>query len=301
MRLGWIGVGKMGSPMVRAVLAAGHGVAILEPLMENRASAVAAGARVALSVEQLATEVDAVVTTVAEDSVLHELVFAEGGLAQHLDPGQILVDASTVSPRLSGEIARVFEARSVPYLRAPVSGSTLTARSARLTTIVSGPKPAWRRMRPILDCFSSRQFWVGEQDEARFLKLALNVLVGGTSALLSEALAIGRSGGLSLEVLMAVICQSAISSPLLDYKRNAILADDYEPSFSIDQMIRDFELISEVAHDADLPRDLTDGVRRRFEAARRSGRGSDDFFVLVRDGDRDAPRRSSKPSDVEWD
>ena len=280
-RIGWIGVGKMGSPMVRAVLAAGYPVTVNEPLLENRASALAAGAGLADTVEGVVAESDVVITTVADDAVLHEIVFGPGGLAQHLRPSQVLIDLSTVSPRLSADIAEVLDDRTVGYLRAPVSGSTATAQSGQLTVIVSGPRLAWRRMEPVLACFSAKQFWVGEGDEARYLKLAINVLVGGTSALLGEALAIGQRSGLPLETLMDVICESAVGSPLLKYKRDAILVGDFDPSFSVSQMVKDLELIGEVADAAGLALEVTDNVRRRFEAARRSGLADHDYFVLV--------------------
>lgn len=282
MRIGWAGIGKMGSPMVRAVLSEGHEVVVLEPLPENRASAVAAGARVAQTIEQVAAETEVVITTVARDEVLRDLVLGLDGFARHLRPPQIFIDLSTVSPRLSAEIAAVLEACAVPYLRAPVSGSTVTAGSAQLSAMVSGPKEAWLRVEPVLACFSARQFWVGEGDEARYLKLAVNVILGGTSALLAEALAIGRCGGLPVSVLMDVICQSAVGSPLLAYKQAAVVTDDFEPSFSIEQMIKDLELIGDVAAAAGLSTAMSDVVRRRFEAARRQGLGEMDYFVLAR-------------------
>ena len=282
-RIGWIGIGKMGSPMVRAVLAAGYAVTVSEPLLENRASAVAAGAGLADTIEDLVARSDVIVTTLADDAVLHEIVFGPGGLAQRLSTPQMLVDLSTVSPRLSADIADVLDRRSVDYLRAPVSGSTATARAGQLTVIASGPKPAWRRAEPLLACFSAKRFWVGERDEARYLKLAINVLVSGTSALLGEALAIGQCSGLPLARLMDVICESAVGSPLLNYKRESILADDFDPSFSVAQMVKDLELIGEVADGAGLSLDLTDDVRRRFEAARRDGLADEDYFVLVRE------------------
>lgn len=283
VRIGWIGVGKMGSPMVRAVLAAGYRVRVHEPLLENRASAVAAGAEVADSLEELVAGSDAVVTTLARDEVLHDIVFGPQGLARHLRAPQVFMDLSTVSPRLSAEIAHLLETRGIDYLRAPVSGSTATALSAQLTVMASGPRRAWERLEPVVASFSARRFWVGEGEEARYLKLAVNVLVGGTSALLGEALAVGQRGCVPLPLLLDVICSSAAGSPLLRYKRDAIVADEYDPAFSLGQMIRDLELIGEVADDAGLALPLTDDVRRRFEAARRRGLAEQDYFVLVRD------------------
>ena len=281
--VGWIGVGKLGSPMVRTLLNAGYQVTIVEPLLENRASAVAAGAYVAESIQELLAKSDLIVTTVGPDEVLHEIFFGDGGLAQHLRPDQIYVDLSTVSPLLSAEIASKLDSLSIDYLRAPVSGSTESAQSAQLTFMVSGPKPAWLAVQSILACFSAKQFWVGEGDEARYLKLALNVLASGTSALLGEALAIGRNGGVSLSTLLDVICDSVVASPLLDLKRELILTDDYEPTFSVAQMIHDLELVKSIADKAGLENSITKEVWLRLEKSRLSGLENEDFFVLVRD------------------
>eukprot|EP01037_Dinobryon_pediforme_P015622 gene15620-15768_t len=281
--VGWIGVGKLGSPMVRTLLNAGYQVTIVEPLLENRASAVAAGAYVAESIHELISKSDLIVTTVGPDEVLHEIFFGDGGLAQHLRPDQIYVDLSTVSPLLSAEIASKLNSLSIDYLRAPVSGSTESAQSAQLTVMVSGPKPAWLAVQSILGCFSAKQFWVGEGDEARYLKLALNVLASGTSALLGEALAIGRNGGVSLGMLLEVICDSVVASPLLELKRELILTDDYEPTFSVAQMIHDLELVKSIANKAGLENSITKQVWQRLEKSRLSGLENEDFFVLVRD------------------
>jgi 3-hydroxyisobutyrate dehydrogenase-like beta-hydroxyacid dehydrogenase len=273
----------MGNPMVRALLTAGYSVAVHEPLPENRASAVAAGASVADSVAHLARGCDVVMTTLADDAILHDVVFGPDGLAQCLGASQVFVEMSTVSPRVSAEIAAALAGRSVDYIRAPISGSTATATTGQLTIMASGPEPGWQRVDPILACFAAKRFWVGRDDEARYLKLAVSVLVGSLSALLGEALAIGRCGGLSVETLLDVICESAAGSPLLRYKRDAILAGDYDPSFSVDQMLKDFELIGEVADRGGITVELVAAVRRRYEAAQRAGLSDRDYFVLAKE------------------
>jgi 3-hydroxyisobutyrate dehydrogenase-like beta-hydroxyacid dehydrogenase len=149
--------------------------------------------------------------------------------------------------------------------------------------MVSGPKPAWRQVEPILSCFSAKCFWVGEHDEARYLKLAINVLLGGTSTLLGEALAVGRCSGLPLATLLDVICESVVGSPLLHYKREAVLTDDFDPAFSVEQMIKDLDLIGGVAAQANLTIEVTNEVRRRFERARHLGLTNQDYFVLARE------------------
>jgi 3-hydroxyisobutyrate dehydrogenase-like beta-hydroxyacid dehydrogenase len=294
-RVGWIGVGKMGGPLVRTLLRAGYSAILNEPLPENRASAVAAGARVAVSIEELVAECDVVVSTLKDDRVLQEVIFAPGGLAHCLRPDQIFIEMSTVSPRASADIAEVLAARGVAYLRAPMSGSTATAGAGALTIIASGPRAAWDRVEPMLSVLAAKRFWVGEKEEARYAKLAVNVLVGSTSALLAEALAVGRCGALSAETLLAIICDSAAGSPLLRYKRDAIVNGDFDAAFSVAQMIKDFELIGEVADAAGLPLEFVEQVRRRYERARREGLSEQDYFVLVRDQVGDS--QTSNPSE----
>ena len=280
-RIGWIGVGKMGSPLVRALLEAGIAVTLLEPNLENRASAVAAGGHPAASVADLVARSDMVFATLNDDAALQDLMFGEGGLADLLRPEQVFVDMSTISPRLSEDIATVLDNRGVPYLRAPVSGSTVTARARRLTIMASGPEAVWRRAEPVLVLMASRCLWVGPSEEARYAKLAVNVLLGATAALLEEALAVGRAGGLAAETLVDILCGSAVGSPLLHYKRDALVERDFEPAFSVSQMIKDLELIGEVADRAGHTLDLVPEVRRRFEKARRAGLADRDYFVVA--------------------
>ena len=283
LRIGWIGVGKMGNPIVRALLDAGLTVTLLEPRLENRASAVAAGGRVAHSVADLVAGSEMVFTTLNDDDALHRLMFGDESLATHLAPGQVFVDMSTISPRLSEDIAAVLANRGVPYLRAPISGSTATAGARSLTVIASGPEDAWRPAEPVLSVVASKTLWIGSGEEARYAKLAVNVLLGSTAALLREALAVGRAGGLGSDVLMDVLCESVVGSPLLHYKRDALAARDFEPAFSVAQMIKDLELIGEVADHSGQRLDLVQEVRRRFEQARRAGFADQDYFVVVRD------------------
>jgi 3-hydroxyisobutyrate dehydrogenase-like beta-hydroxyacid dehydrogenase len=127
---------------------------------------------------------------------------------------------------------------------------------------------------------------VGEAEEARYLKLVLNTLVGGTSALLAEALAMGRKGGLGEAAMMDVIGQSAVASPLLQYKRDTVVNGNYAPAFTVKQIMKDFDLIAEVSRQDHCPIPLVAQIRQQYEAAFANGCGDLDFFVLVREAAR---------------
>ncbi|WP_244631177.1 NAD(P)-dependent oxidoreductase [Aureimonas sp. ME7] len=288
LRIGWVGTGKMGRPMSRHLLKAGMAVTIFEPLAQNRASLVADGAEVALSMADLAAAADIVVLTIPNDKVLETVSFGPDGLVAAMRPGQILIEMSTVSPSISARLHKELERRGIAYLRAPVSGSTTTATSGKLSVVVSGPLAAFEVARPILACFSTHQFHVGTGEEARYLKLVLNALVGATSALVGEALTLGRKGGLDTATMLDVIAHSAVASPLLAYKRDLLVSRNFEPAFTVEQMMKDFDLILDAGRADHVPMALAALVRQQYEAAFAGGLADQDFFVLVEQCERSA-------------
>ncbi|MFS8114137.1 NAD(P)-dependent oxidoreductase [Rhizobium jaguaris] len=280
LRVGWAGIGKMGAPMSRRVLENGYPLTVYEPLPENRASVVAQGANVAHALEDLVEASDVVMLTIPNDAVLRQLTLAPSALVELLKPGQILVEMSTVSPELSAEVAEALGRKGVAYLRAPVSGSTITASSGMLSVMVSGPEDAFRKIEPVLANFSSKRFYLGEGEEARYLKLVLNALVGATAALLGEALTLGLKGNLSVETMLNVICESAVASPLIAYKRDLLVNRNFDPAFSVSQMMKDFDLILGAAKSDHVPMYLASMIRQQYEAAFADGLAEKDFFVL---------------------
>jgi len=284
LSLGWVGAGKMGAPMIRNLLAQAHSVLVTEPGEEQLASVVGAGATATKTLSEHVNS-DLVFATLPNDATLATVVLGnedQPGLADILPAGTAFVEMSTVSPDCSARIADALENKGVHYLRAPLSGSTVSAEDATLTVLASGDKPAWKAARPYLEIMSTRRFYLGAAEEARFMKLVLNTLVGSTSALLAEALALGASGGLSHADMMNVIGESAIASPLLKYKRDTIVNGDYTPAFSVNQMIKDFTLITEAAQANHVPTFATGLILELYRAAANAGLKDQDFFALVK-------------------
>ncbi len=286
--VGWAGIGKMGAPMSRRVLEAGYRLHVYEPLPENRATIVAEGANVAHTLEDLVAASDMIVLTIPNDAVLRDLVFAPGGLAAVMKPGQTLIEMSTVSPVISAEVNEAMAALGVHYLRAPVSGSTATASAGTLSVMASGPEQAYKIAEPIFECFSARRFYVGQAEEARYLKLVLNAMVGATSALLGEALTLGLKGNLSLDTMLNVICESAVASPLIAYKRDLLVQRNFDPAFSVAQMMKDFDLILDAARADHIPMYMASMIRQQYESAYAEGLADKDFFVLFEQSERRA-------------
>ncbi len=283
LSLGWIGVGKMGNPMATRLIEAGHSVTICDPLAENRASLVARGATVATGPGDLAGRCRIIFSTIPNDAVLAEMIFGgeeRSGFLPQVAAGTILVEMSTVSPQVSARVAAALALRGVAYLRCPISGSTALARSGKLTALASGDPTAWDTIAPLMDTLAARKFFLGTGEEARFMKLVLNALVGATASILGEALVLGEKGGLSAGQMMDVISQSAVASPLLDYKRDMITAMDFAPAFSVTQMMKDFTLITDAARDKHIPMFVANLILQQYTAASNAGYSDQDFFAL---------------------
>lgn len=283
-RVGWLGAGKMGAPMIRNLLVHGTAVAVTEPMELSRTSLVAAGATEARSLSDHA-DADIVFATLPNDDALLEVVMGstgKPGLADTMRFGTTFVELSTVSPDCSKKVSQTLENMGIYYLRAPVSGSTALAEKAALTILASGDQSAWDVALPYLEMISSRRFYLGPGEEARYMKLVVNMLVGATSAILAEALSLGESGGLSRESMMEVIGESAVASPLLKYKTETVVSGDYDPAFTVAQMIKDFSLIQDAANDNGVPQFVTGLILELYRAAANSGLKEADFFALVK-------------------
>lgn len=280
-RIGWVGVGKMGAPMGRRVLEAGFRLAVLDPVPAHVAPLVADGAVRADGPRMLAAESDVICLTIPNDAALHAAVLSADGLLPHLTDRHRLVDLSTVSPAASAEVAAALASRRIGYLRAPVSGSTATASAGRLTVLASGPTETYEACLPLLESFAARTFHLGEGEEARFMKLALNTMVAATAGFMGEAVALGRRGNIPMDAMLDVILDSVVASPLIAYKRDLVLEGGYAPQFSIEQMLKDLGLAAEEARRGGIQLPLLALLMERFETVRAAGEGELDFFALL--------------------
>lgn len=285
-RIGWIGLGKMGLPISERLAARGCRVAALVRNEGARDRAARAGLESKSDIRGVVEGADIVVSAISDDAALLDIVNSAGGLKQTLNARQTFVETSTVSPEASKRVAEAMSAIGVAYVRSPVSGSTALAAQGNLTAVLSGPPAAIERLTAFYEAFTRKTFVVGDGEEARYVKLVLNTLVGGMSALLAEALAMGRKGGLDFAVMMDVIGQSAVASPLLQYKRDTVVSGTYAPAFTVQQIMKDFDIIADVSRRDHCPMPLVAQIRQQYEAAFANGCGDLDFFVLVREAAR---------------
>ena len=282
MNLSFVGVGKMGLPITRLLLGAGHDVCVFDTDAAQLSAAQAAGARAAVSLAECVGAAPLVFTSLPDDAVLRQVALGPQGLISLVNDQAIYVDTSTVSVALSAEIAYAAQVRSIAYLRMPVSGNAHSARTGQLTAIASGPSAAWERIKPVVSAFSVAQLYVGEAEQARVMKLAINLLVAGNAMLLAEALALGRAGGIQWDTLLDGVAASTLSSPWLRAKAAALKVRDFNPTFTPAQLSKDLGLMLDAGDQHQVPLPLTSVARQTMKAVGAAGWAEEDFIAVVK-------------------
>jgi 3-hydroxyisobutyrate dehydrogenase-like beta-hydroxyacid dehydrogenase len=267
----------MGTAFAERLLDAGYGLVVMNRTPAKAAPLEARGAAVARSYAALVESVDVVLTSLADDDALDEVAAALLAVAE---PDTVLVDTSTVSPAASARVSSRAEAASVSYARAPVSGNPTVVRAGNLSFIVSGPSATLDRVEPILLAIGPTVYRVGDAEEARVVKLAINLMIGGLAQLMAEALVLGESSGVSRAALLEVMGGSAAGAPFVRYKTGALLEDDYSATFTTALMGKDLDLILDAGGDAGVELPVTTRLRAIVRAAIEAGYADDDFMAL---------------------
>lgn len=281
MKVGVVGLGKMGRPIASRLLHHGHTVTVFNRSPGPAEELVGRGALRASTPSDVWRTAEACITMIPDDEALRAVTLDSGGLL--VDPPEecVLIDMSTVSVEGSRAIAEAAQAAGVAYLRAPVSGNPSVVEGGNLTIIVSGDEAAFERLRPTLENVGPNIFYLGSGEEARVMKLALNLMLAGTTQLMAEAVVLAEKSGLDRAKLLEVIGGSAIGSPYVKYKTAALVEADYASTFTNSMMYKDLALALEAGELAGVPMPVTALVQQLFLACITSGMADLDLMALV--------------------
>jgi 3-hydroxyisobutyrate dehydrogenase-like beta-hydroxyacid dehydrogenase len=280
--IAWIGLGKMGLPMSALVARAGYAVMAYDRSETQLASARGQGISIARSATEAVSGRRVAITSLPDDAALRTVMLGPQGLVQVMAPESILIETSTVSAEVSAEVATAASARDVAYLRAPVSGNASIVHTGALTCFVSGPREAFDTIKPLLETFSRAQTYLGTREEARYAKLAVNLMIAASAVMMAESLALARKGGIAWQDILNVFEDSAIDSPMVKYKAAPLRSRDFESTFSCRQMAKDLDLILAAGHAVGVPLQLAAQVRETYGALIAHGDGEADFISTVR-------------------
>ena len=242
--LAFAGLGLMGVPMCRRLLAAGYPLAVWNRSPGKRELLVAEGAKAVEVPAELAADAEILMLCLADTAAVREVVFGAGGIVENARPGQLLVDFSSAEPAATREMAAELEARcGVRWVDAPVSGGQAGAVNGALTVMVGGEEAFYRCAEPLLRSYARMVRRMGDVGSGQLTKMVNQICVAGLLQGLAEALHFARCAGLDGEAAMQVIGKGAAQSWQLENRHQSMLAGEFDFGFAVDWMRKDLSIL----------------------------------------------------------
>jgi 3-hydroxyisobutyrate dehydrogenase-like beta-hydroxyacid dehydrogenase len=284
MKVGFIGLGNMGSGIARNLINAGHQLTVYNRTRSRADELGALGARVAATPGEAASNAEALMTMLADDQAIEDTLFDPGNAIGSLAAGAAHISLSTISVALSRRLAQAHHQARQHYISAPVFGRPDAAAAARLFVVAAGPANQIERYRPLLDAIGQKTFVAGEDaPSANVIKLAGNFLLTAVIEGLAEAFALVRKSGLDPNAFLEILTGSLFPAPVYRNYGGMIAADKFEPvGFKLPLGFKDNRLFLAAAEEAEVPVPMASLVHDRFLAALAQGLGEADWAAIAR-------------------
>lgn len=280
--IGFLGLGRMGQPMARRLVQAGHRVAAYDLRDEAVAAARAGGASAAASIREAAAEADVIITMLPDGPAVEQVVYGRDGLMATARRGATLIEMTSSHPSVTRRVAAELGARGVGVLDAPVSGGVRGAEQGTLCVMVGGPRALLESERALLECFG-RIVHVGEAPGDGDVAKTINNLMSATTIWSAvEAVALARRAGLDPERMLEAVNRSTGRSYTTEHKvAQHMLPRRFTAGFTVAQYLKDLDICLDVAAGLDVPMVLGDTVRQAWRAAAQSGLAAEDHTALI--------------------
>ena len=279
-RLGFVGLGLMGQPMVTRLIDAGHEIVVYNRSRQKCAPFEERGVGVVDSPQELASKSDVVITMLATSTAVEATVFGSDGILTAAHPGLILIDMSSTSPKKSVDLAAACAERGVAMIDAPVAGTVRAATDGSLVIMVGGERATYSDAAEILSSLGKHVFHVGPNGAGCQMKLVVNILLSLTSQALAEALAFGEAQGLNLRRMHEVLVTTPSSSGIVVRKGQAMIDRDFTPAAPLRLLHKDLGQALAVAQDLGIPLPATATAHSLYAAGMALGHAEQDFAAI---------------------
>ena len=282
MKIGFIGLGIMGKPMVHNILKAGY----KEVLVWNRSQAsidtcVSYGA-VESTPKEIGENCDVVITMLPNSPQVKEVMLGENGVASYMKPGSVFIDCSSINPVASKEIAEVLAAKGVEMLDAPVSGGEPKAIDGTLSFMVGGKQEVFDNYRTLLLTMGASAVLCGEVGAGNTTKLANQIVVACNIRAVAEALTLAQKAGVDPELVFQAIRGGLAGSTVMDAKAPMMIAGNDKPGFKFDLHIKDLNNALDCAHSVGSPVPMTASVMEIMQWLHTNGHGQCDHSAIAK-------------------
>ena len=278
--LGFIGLGKMGLPILRAIMEKFEVRAVY-----NRTKSKSSGLQGVKIVDEpfsVGSSCNIIFAVLSDDAACEGIFFGEKGLSRTIRPHSLVVNLSTVSPDFSLYASRKFQEIHCTYLEAPVLGSTALAEAKNLVSLVSGPENAYKTVSSVIETYSSRVFYMPQPGNAIKMKLITNMAMAVNLAAAGEALLLAEKAGIKKDMALDILGNSGAESRIVTMKSDTIKEGTYEPEFLLRDMVKDLSYASTLSRALSSPIPIGSSAMQYYIAAMSIGLGNLDFSSVVR-------------------
>lgn len=281
-RVGFIGLGIMGRGMANNLLKAGFSVRVWNRTASRMDPFVEAGAEAGSSPADVAAHSDIIVTCVSDTPDVEAVILGENGVIHGVSAGDLVIDCSTISPKVTREIAAKLNEKGAHMLDAPISGGSEGAAKGTLSIMIGGEAAQVERAMPVLQAMGQTITHVGDQGAGQMVKLVNQILVVGNALAMSEALVFAQAGGLDLRKTLDAVKGGAAGSWMLSNRGPQILERDWRPGFTVNLQQKDLRLVLEAADQLAVPLPGTSLVFNMYRPLEGQGLGEEGNHALIK-------------------
>jgi len=282
MKIGFIGLGIMGKPMSKNLIKAGHELVVMDKNTDAAKELSESGAKIAMTPEEVASEVNLVITMLPNSPHVKDVVLGENGIIHGAHSGLTVIDMSSISPLASKEVNQKLAEKNIEMLDAPVSGGEPKAIDGTLSVMVGGRKETFDKYCDLLKAMASSVVYVGEIGSGNIAKLCNQIIVAINIAAMSEALTLAQKAGVNPEVVYKAIRGGLAGSTVLDAKAPLVLQRKFNPGFRIGLHIKDLKNVMETSHEVGVPLPLTSAVLEIMHALSADGLSGEDHCSIIK-------------------
>ena len=280
-KVGFIGLGIMGGPMAKNLIAEGHELVLYNRTREKAEDLAGDGATVAGSPREVAERSDIVITMLPDSPQVEEVLAGEDGVLVGIKEGALIVDMSTISPVVTRELAEKVEERGATMLDAPVSGGDVGAQQGALSIMVGGSEEDFGRAKPLFDVMGKVATLVGPVGAGQTAKACNQIVVALNIEALSEALVLGSKAGVDPAKILDAISGGLAGSAVMEAKREKMLSHDFDPGFRVELHHKDLGIALAAGREYRVSLPVTAIVDQMLESLKAKGRGDRDHSAVL--------------------
>jgi 3-hydroxyisobutyrate dehydrogenase-like beta-hydroxyacid dehydrogenase len=284
MKVGFLGLGNMGSEMARNLIKAGHSLTVYNKTQSRAEDLASLGAKVARTPGQAASDVEAIITMVADDAAIESIVLDHNAAIHSLPAGAVHIAMSTMSVAISRRLVAAHRERRQYFVSAPVFGRPDAAKAAKLVIAAAGPADQIARCQPLFDAMGQKTYVVGDDPPAaNVVKVAGNFLITVVIESLGESFALIKKSGVDADKFLEVLVGSLFAAPIYRTYGPMVAANNFEPvGFRMALGMKDNRLVLAAAEDVAVPLPLASLIRDRMLAATAQGMADADWSAIAR-------------------